>query len=91
MNLDRFLEILSALNLDWGLHPDGAIRSCLDCPITATAAQLTGRVFSVEDWPEAAASIGFGAQVAASVQEAADNYRDCDGEVRNRLMEACGL
>lgn len=93
--LERFLDALRATPRDWYLTWAGEIRRDgggreWECPLCA-AAKLVDPGFGYEliYWE---ASPLFGVQdIETKIALAADNARNCDPELRRKLLEACGL
>lgn len=99
MTLDEFFR---ALKEDlpphlFGLHEDGAIRTELpgcpanQCPLAAYAWWIRHEDIDNDEAVFWARDNGLPYGEAVEVICAADNERDCDRKIRQRLIAACGI
>ena len=94
MTKDKFLKLLAATPRDWFIDifrsGHGAIRRKDfprgdQCPISSLCD------FQTDEYVVAAKELGLPDNLTYTIIQAADGWEGCDPEMRQALMEACGL
>lgn len=92
MTYEDFRAALRETPRTWRRTPQGYIRNDMrDCPLTKLCRQRTGRIYSLEDWDDAARHMRLPYEIAERILRAADDHPCCDLNIRHDLLLNTGI